>query len=110
MDKQTADHAAEVLKAVAHPVRLRIVDLLKQGELCVGDIVAALGTKHSLTSQQLNMMKIKGVLQCRREGPKVYYRIGNPNIIKLLRCITEGCQRYHRPAWPPAVDQTAGGF
>jgi len=92
MDKKTAEHVAEVLKAVAHPVRLQIVELLETNEMCVGDIVAALGGKQAITSQQLNMMKDKGVLNCRRDGAKVYYRIENKNVIKLMSCIYDHCK------------------
>ena len=92
MDKKVAEHVAEVLKAVAHPVRLQIVELLETREMCVGDIVAAVGGKQAITSQQLNMMKDKGVLNCRRDGVKVYYRIENKNVIKLLDCIYDHCK------------------
>jgi len=68
MDKDLAQHVAEVLKALAHPVRLRIVELLVAGPMCVGDIARKLGEKQAITSQQLNMMKDKGVLGCRRNG------------------------------------------
>ena len=91
MDKNVAEHVAEVLKAVAHPVRLQIVELLETKEMCVGDIVMALGGKQAITSQQLNMMKDKGVLNCRRNGTKVYYRIENKNVVKLLHCIYDHC-------------------
>ena len=87
MNEKIAEHAAEVLKTVAHPIRLHIIELLEAGEMCVGDIVNALGGKQAITSQQLNMMKDKGVLSCRRDGARVYYRIENKNVIKLLRCI-----------------------
>ena len=92
MDKKVAEHAAEVLKAVAHPVRLQIIELLETKEMCVGDIVMALGGKQAITSQQLNMMKDKGILNCRRDGAKVYYRIENKNVIKLLNCIYDHCK------------------
>jgi ArsR family transcriptional regulator len=92
MDKKVAENVAEVLKAVAHPVRLRIVELLEAEEMCVGDIVEALGGKQAITSQQLNMMKDKGVLSCRRDGTRVYYRIENKNVIKLLHCIYDHCE------------------
>lgn len=87
MDKKVAEHVAEILKAVAHPVRLQIIELLETKEMCVGDIVTTLGVKQSVTSQQLNMMKDKGVLNCRRDGVKVYYRIENKDVIKLLYCV-----------------------
>ncbi|MBN2138440.1 MAG: helix-turn-helix transcriptional regulator [Sedimentisphaerales bacterium] len=92
MDTNIAEHVAEVLKAVAHPVRLQIVELLTPGEMCVGDIVEALGEKQAMTSQQLNMMKDKGVLGSRRDGSKVYYHIRNKNVIKLLGCVYNHCQ------------------
>ena len=81
MDEKVANHVAEVLKAVAHPVRLQIVKLLENKEMCVGDIAEALGGKQAITSQQLTMMKDRGVLECRRDGMKVYYRIGNKNVV-----------------------------
>ena len=91
MDKKAAENVADVLKAVAHPVRLQIVELLEPGEMCVGDIVKALGKKQAMTSQQLNMMKDKGVLGCRRDGMRVYYRIENKNVIDVLHCIHSHC-------------------
>ena len=91
MDKKVAEQVAEVLKAVAHPVRLQIVELLETKEICVGDIVMVLGVKQAITSQQLNMMKDKGVLNCRRNGTKVYYRIENKNVVRLLHCIYDHC-------------------
>lgn len=91
MEPETAEQIATVLKAVAHPVRLRIIELLKGGEMCVGDIFSALGIKQSITSQHLNMMRDKQVLRSRREGAKVYYRIQNANVIKLLQCMYESC-------------------
>ena len=92
MDKKVAEQVAEVLKAVAHPVRLQIVELLETREMCVGDIVEALGGKQAVTSQQLNMMRDKGVLECRRDGTKVFYRIENKNVIKLLHCVYDHCK------------------
>ena len=92
MDKEVAEHAAEIMKAVAHPVRLQIIELLEKREMCVGDIVDALRGKQAITSQQLNMMRDKGVLSCRREGAKVYYSIENKNVIKLLHCINDHCK------------------
>ena len=96
MNTKIAEHVAEVLKAVAHPVRLQIIELLEKKEMCVGEIVDAVGGKQAITSQQLNMMKDKGVLSCRRDGAKVYYRIENKNVIKLLYCIYDHCNKPNR--------------
>ncbi|MHC4166774.1 MAG: ArsR/SmtB family transcription factor [Planctomycetota bacterium] len=96
MDKAIAEHVAEVMKAVAHPVRLQIIELLEKSEMCVGDIVAAAGGKQAITSQHLSMMRDKGVLGSRRDGAKVYYRIENRNVIKLLHCIHDHCETNKR--------------
>ncbi|MHC4061614.1 MAG: ArsR/SmtB family transcription factor [Planctomycetota bacterium] len=93
MDNSVAEHVAEVLRAVGHPVRLQIVQLLEKGEKCVGDIARAVGGKQAVTSQHLTMMRDKGVLSRRREGAKIYYRIENKSVIKLLHCIYDHCQR-----------------
>ncbi|MCP4256400.1 MAG: helix-turn-helix transcriptional regulator [Planctomycetes bacterium] len=93
MNEKTAEHVAEVLKAVAHPIRLQIVEMLEAGEMCVSDIVEALHGKQAITSQQLNMMRDKGVLGCRRDGARVYYHIENKNVIKLLNCIYDNCEQ-----------------
>jgi len=92
METTQAQNIANVLKALAHPDRLKITEFLVQGEKCVNEIIAHVGGKQSITSQQLNMMKDKGVLDCRRDGPKVYYRILNRNVIKLLDCMSQHCE------------------
>ena len=93
MDKKVAEHAAEILKVMAHPIRLQIVELLQAKEMCVCDIVEALTPKQTVTSQQLNMMKDKGVLNRRRDGTRVYYHIENKNVIKILHCINDRHKR-----------------
>lgn len=91
LDDEMAGRVAHVLKAVGHPVRLQIIELLEKREMCVGDIVDALGVKQAITSQHLNMMRDREVLSCRRDGAKVYYAIKNKNVIKLLYCIYNSC-------------------
>jgi len=93
MNEKVAEHVAGVLKALAHPIRLHIVESLVDSEKCVGEIMQAVGGKQAITSQQLNMMKDKGVLACRREGSRVFYRIENDNVIKLLHCVYDHCEK-----------------
>jgi len=93
MDKELATHAADVLRAVAHPIRLQVIELLDAGELCVGAISKALGEKQAITSQQLNIMKDKGILTNRREGTKVFYRLENRNVTQVLNCVYNHCQK-----------------
>jgi ArsR family transcriptional regulator len=96
MDKELASHAAEVLKAVAHPIRLQVVELLEAGEMCVGQISEALDEKQAITSQQLNTMKDRGILASRREGTKVFYRLENRNVTQVLNCVYNHCQKGKR--------------
>lgn len=94
MTDRTAEQVASVFKTLAHPVRLKIADMLSSSEKSVNEIVKEVGGKQSITSRQLNRMKDKGVLSCRREGVKVYYKTENPTVIRLLKCVFN---KYHRP-------------
>ena len=92
MDIEVAQGVSEVLKVVAHPVRLQIVEFLEGGEKCVSEIVKGVGNKQSITSQHLSRMRDKGVLSCRRDGAKVFYKIENKNVIKVLHCVHKHCR------------------
>jgi len=83
----TLEKMAETLKAVAHPIRLQIVNILMNGERSVGELVRKLGTKQSLTSQQLSILKSRGVLKSRRNGNVVYYSIKNSGIKNIVASI-----------------------
>jgi ArsR family transcriptional regulator len=100
MDKELATHAADVLRAVAHPLRLQIIELLEKGEMCVGAISEALGEKQAITSQQLNIMKNRGILTSRREGTKVFYRLENRNVTQVLNCVYNHCQAKEKREQP----------
>jgi len=89
---ETWTRVARTLKAVAHPERLRIIDLLEGGERSVGVIVRALGAKPAVTSQQLGLMRDRGVLAARRDGNHVYYRIANPHVVQVIHCIRRSCR------------------
>lgn len=78
---------SETLKAVAHPVRLQIVNILMNGERSVGDLVRTLGTKQSLTSQQLSILKSRGVLKSRRNGNVVFYSLENKGVKNIMASI-----------------------
>ncbi len=82
-----------MLKAVAHPLRLRIIELLEGGEMCVSELVDALGTKPAITSQQLGLMRDRGVLMSRRDGNRVYYRVSNPKVLQVIQCIRDHCDQ-----------------
>ena len=96
MNKKVAEKAAEVLKALANPTRLRIVELLQDGEMCVSELVDALGVKEPIASQQLNKMKDKNILGSCRRGCMVFYYLKDKRIIdELLDCMVEHCKNNH---------------
>ena len=90
IEQERIERAAEVLKTVAHPVRLRIVELLEAGEKSVTELRQLLGLTQPLTSQHLTQMRVRGVLGTRREGAQVYYSIANPDVVKVIHCIRRG--------------------
>jgi len=75
---------AEFLRVLGHPVRVRIVDLLRDGERSVGALQAELNLESSGTSQHLGVLRRQGVLEARKEGTTVYYRVRDPRTFQLL--------------------------
>lgn len=75
---------AEFFRVLGHPARIRIVELLRDGEQTVGTLQAALGIDSSGTSQHLSVMRRNGVLEARREGTSVYYSIRDPRTLQLI--------------------------
>jgi DNA-binding transcriptional ArsR family regulator len=75
---------AEFFRILGHPVRVRILELLKDGERTVGDLQNALQMDSSGTSQHLGVLRKNGVLEGRRVGTSVYYTVRDPRIFQLL--------------------------
>ena len=75
---------ADFLRVLGHPVRVRIVELLRDGERSVGDLQAELNLDSSGTSQHLGVLRRQGVLETRKEGTSVYYRVRDPRTFQLL--------------------------
>jgi DNA-binding transcriptional ArsR family regulator len=78
-----------ILKALAHPDRLKLLCLLVEKERTVGEIVEACGSSQSQISQFLSRMKLEGLVASQREGQQVYYRIADPQVRKLIRSLKE---------------------
>ncbi|MDO8310566.1 MAG: metalloregulator ArsR/SmtB family transcription factor [Sideroxyarcus sp.] len=76
--------ASQAIKTIAHPLRLKILCVLAEGELSVQDILDNVGTTQSNISQHLAILRGKGVLTARKEANRVYYRIGDPRTLKLV--------------------------
>jgi ArsR family transcriptional regulator len=75
---------AEFFRVLGHPARVRILELLREGERSVGDLQDALGLDSSGTSQHLGALRRQGLLESRREGTSVYYRVRDPRMFQLL--------------------------
>lgn len=80
---------AEIIKAVSHPVRVAVIDYLAQGEQCVCDIAEYVKSERSNVSRHLSVMVSAGVLESRKDGLQVFYRIKTPCILNFIGCITE---------------------
>jgi len=79
---------AEVVKALAHPLRIAVVDFLRDGEQCVCDIAKFLGSERTNVSRHLSVMVNAGILDSRKEGLRVIYRLRCPCTMDFLRCVT----------------------
>jgi ArsR family transcriptional regulator len=75
---------AQMFKTLGHPVRVRILELLRDGERSVGDLQAALDLDSSGTSQHLSALRRPGLVESRRAGTSVYYRLRDPRVADLL--------------------------
>ena len=84
------DEAADLLRALAHPVRLGIVDLLKSGELCVKRLEQLLGVSQSSVSQHLSRLRYVGLIESERRGHLVCYRLAGPTAETILRAVADG--------------------
>jgi DNA-binding transcriptional ArsR family regulator len=75
---------ADFFRVLGHPVRVRILELLRAGERSVGDLQAALELDSSGTSQHLSALRKQGIVESRREGTSVFYRVKDPRAFQLL--------------------------
>lgn len=81
----TLVYSAEVLKAIAQPTRLKIIQLLQDGEHCVCEIFPAIGHEQSNTSRHLQTMLKSGILNQRKDGLKIYYSLRHPEVLEMVR-------------------------
>ncbi|WP_242927409.1 ArsR/SmtB family transcription factor [Pontibacter vulgaris] len=92
IEKKKLERAAYVLKCVAHPVRISIIDLLEQRtRLTVSELQEVLKIEQSLLSHHLTNMRDKGVVNTQREGKNVYYFLTDVSITNIIDCIN-GCK------------------
>jgi ArsR family transcriptional regulator len=75
---------AGVFKALAHPIRLQIINLLRAGPRCVCEILPHLDSEQSNTSQHLAILRNQGIVESEREGTKVIYRLKTPEVLQII--------------------------
>ena len=89
-DPLSCSYGAEILKAIAHPLRLQIIAILQEGEENVGDLARKLGTPPAIVSQQLRILRSHQLVAVTRAAGNATYRLAEPNLRKLIHCM-EGC-------------------
>lgn len=81
---QDADQTANILKAMAHPIRWKILCVLGESELTVGEIIEKVGTTQSNVSQHIDILRNKDIIQSRKDGNRVYCRVRNKELQDLV--------------------------
>ncbi len=86
------EKAANMLKAIAHPMRIAILNYLEEGKkLTVTEIHELLNIEQSTTSHHLGILKDKGVLSSKRDGKNTYYFLKHSNLRQIVDCVSECC-------------------
>jgi len=83
------ERASRSLKAMSHPLRLKILCTLGDREVSVQEIVEYVGTSQSNISQHLAILRDKGILASRKDANRVYYRVGDPRTLRLIGMMRE---------------------
>jgi DNA-binding transcriptional ArsR family regulator len=87
IDSEKLETAASRLRAIAHPMRIAIIELLEQKPLSVTEIYTELKIEQAAASHHLNVLKNKGMLVSRRRGKQIFYSLRNHALPELLDCI-----------------------
>ena len=97
---------ADLLKAISHPTRLAVLEILRDGEQCVCHLEATLGLRQASISQQLMILREAGLVEVRREGLNMYYRVIKPEIFAVVDAINSaaGIRPKKMPHKHAAVD------
>ena len=91
-----AETIVELLKAIAHPVRLRLAVALAGQEEHVGGLAERIGSSQAVVSQQLRILRMSGVVDSARGNGRVVYRLARPELRNLLACLERCCAEHGR--------------
>jgi DNA-binding transcriptional ArsR family regulator len=89
MEDEHIDQASRAMKAMSHPLRLKILCVLADQEVSVQDIVDRVGTTQSNISQHLALMREKGVLRTRKDANRVFYRVGDVRTLEVIAMLRD---------------------
>lgn len=89
MNEQLLKMTSSYLKAISHPTRLKILDILKLDELCVCTIYETLDLEQSNISQHLKILKDQGILESRRDGLKIMYKVKHDDVFKIISMVNK---------------------
>ena len=89
MTASAFEQAAECLKILAHPHRLKLVHMLLESQYTVGELAEACGIAHHMTSEHLRLMQRCGFLESSKDGQRRYYHVVEPQLASILHCIEE---------------------
>ncbi len=92
------ERKAQIIKALAHPSRLMIVDALAEGEKCVHELTEVVGSDMSTVSKHLSVMKAAGIVVDRKQGLQVIYRLRVPCILNFFGCV-DAVLRANEASW-----------
>ena len=91
------ENAAQVIKCLGHPLRLRLLEIMERGEHSVSELQAGSGASQAAVSEQLAILRGRGVVGARRDGMFVLYRITEPKVRRILACIRDCDAAGRRP-------------
>ena len=90
MNKKIYEMRAHILKAMAHPSRLMMIDAMNdRGEICVCDLVDLVGSDQSTVSKHLAILKQAGLVEDRKDGQKSFYRLARPCVLNFFECVEQ---------------------
>jgi DNA-binding transcriptional ArsR family regulator len=103
IDPVTLEGLTEIFRVLGDPTRLRILDALSRGELCVGDLAARLGATESAVSHQLRLLRTARIVRTRREGRMIFYSLDDTHVLTLFE---QGLRHVQEAG--PAAEQSHG--
>lgn len=107
LHRDAYERKAQIIKALAHPSRLMIVDALAEGEKCVNDLTEIVGSDMSTVSKHLAVMKAAGVVVDRKQGLQAIYRLRVPCILNFFGCV-DAVLRANEESWRAARERWQG--